>query len=203
MPSMINPSSNIQPLTPTPLNPTPASRQSMKQVMQTPDPSGPGGSRSEALPQTSFDQALAVAVCADAQKPSDDCMKQSEQEATGKLSEFYAAQYAKKEMHSSLTVTFPKVMTRTEQLRSIARIEKAALAAAVARMRADVAKLTPERVDSRVAANASGKKLKQWEESAESEAEKGSNWTHDWTSNTHRFTEGAAYKQLKSISLGG
>src|SRR3954453_569677 len=142
MPSMINPSPNVQPLTPTPLNPTPATRQSMKQVVQTPDSMGPAGSHSDALPQAPFDQALAVAVCADAQKQSDDCVKRSEQEATEMLSEFYAAQYAKKEMHSSLTVSFPKVMTRTEQLRSITRIEKAALAAAVTKMQTDVTKPT-------------------------------------------------------------
>jgi hypothetical protein len=203
MPSMINPSSNIQPLTPVPLNPSPPTRQSMKQVFQTPDPAGPGGSHSGALPQSPFDQVMAVAVCAEINNPSDDCVKRGEQQATEKLSDFYAAQYAKKEMNSSLTVSFPKTMSRTEQLRSIVRIEKAALTAAITKMEADAVNQTPARTEKQTVADADGKKLKQWEEKAKSEAEKGSNWTHDWSSNTHKFTEGDAFRQLKSIPISG
>ena len=202
MPSMINPSTNLQPLTPAPLNPTPPTRQSMKQTAQTPDPMGPGGSRSGALLQNPFDQVLAVAVCADLKNQSDECVKRGEEEATEKLSDFYAAQYAKKEVNSALTVSFPKTMSRSEQLRSIARIEKAAVMAAITRMEIDAAKQAQESADKQTA-DANGKKLKQWEETAKSEAEKGSNWTHDWSSNTHRFTEGDAYKQLKSIPVSG
>src|SRR5436190_705881 len=200
MPSMINPSSNIQPITPSPLNPTPPTRQSMRQTVQTPDPMGPGGSHSGALPQGPFDQVLAVAVCGDLKNQSDDCVKRGEQEATEKLSDLYAAQYAKKEMTSSLTLTFPKTMSHTEQLHSIARIEKAVLSAAITKIEAEATKQTHDPADKQTAADANGKKLKQWEETAKSEAEKGSNWKHDWSSNTHRFTEGDAYKQLKSIS---
>jgi hypothetical protein len=203
MPSMINPSSNIQPLTPTALNPTPPTRQSMRQTVQTPDPMGPGGPRAGALPQTPFDQVMAVAVCGDAKNPSDDCVKHGEEEATEKLSDFYTAQYAKKEMNSSLTVSFPKTMSRSEQLRSIVRIEKTALTAAITKMEAGVAKQTEDRPDKQTVADPNSKKLKQWEEKANSEAEKGSNWTHDWSSNTHKFTEGDAYRQLKSITASG
>ncbi|MEY2547992.1 MAG: hypothetical protein QOD64_574 [Verrucomicrobiota bacterium] len=200
MPSMINPSSNVQPITPSPLNPTPATRQSMRQTVQTPDPMGPGGPRSGAVPQGPFDQVLAVAVCGDLKNQSDDCVKRGEEEATEKLLDLYAAQYAKKEKTSSLTVSFPKTMSRTEQLRSITRIERAVLSAAITKIEAEAAKQTQDPADKQTAADANGKKLKQWEETAKSEAEKGSNWTHDWSSNTHRFTEGDAYKQLKSIS---
>jgi hypothetical protein len=203
MPSMINPSSNVQPLTPTPLNPTPPTRQSMRQTVQTPDPMGPGGLRAGALPQTPFDQVMAVAVCGDTKNPSDECVKHGEEEATEKLSDFYAAQYAKKEMNSSLTVTFPKTMSRTEQLHSIVRIEKAALTAGIAKMEAEVSRQTVDRADKQTVADPNSNKLKQWEEKANSEAEKGSNWTHDWSSNTHKFTEGDAYRQLKSIATSG
>ncbi|MFL6518733.1 MAG: hypothetical protein ACJ8NS_00775 [Chthoniobacterales bacterium] len=203
MPSMINPSSNIQPLTPVPLNPTPPTRQSMRQTVQTPDPMGPGGPRAGALPQTPFDQVMAVAVCGETKTPSDDCVKHGEEEATEKLSDFYAAQYAKKEMNSSLTVSFPKTMSRSEQLRAIARIEKAALAAAITKMEVDIARQTEDRPDKQTVADPNTRKLKQWAEKANSEAEKGSNWTHDWSSNTHKFTEGDAYRQLKNITKSG
>jgi hypothetical protein len=204
-PMMINPSINMQPINSPQPNLTPATRQSLQQSTQTTDPLGPGGSHSGPLPPTPLDQALTVAVCGDSEKRSDECLGRGEREAIEKLSEFYATQYAKKVMNSSFTVTFPKALSRTDQLGSIARIEKAALAAAVTQMEADVAKLTATKSDNEKQAimNASGKKVKQWEQSATSEADNGSNWTHDWTSNTHRFTEGDAYRQLKSISING
>lgn len=162
------------------------------------------------MPPAAFEQTFAVAVCAGISDFSDDCLKRGELEATEKLVEFYAGQYARKIVNGTLTLTLPDVLSRTEQLRFIATIEKAALSAAVARMQSDVAKLTPfrwetaeEKADKQAAVDADGKKVKQWEQKAKSEADNGSNWSHDWSSNTHKFKEGTAYKQLKSISIGG
>ena len=166
--------------------------------MQTPEPNSPGVSHSRDVLRNPFDQVLAVTVCGDVATQSDDCVKRGEQEATEKLSDFYAAQYARKETNNSLTVTFPRTMSRAEQLRSISRIEKAALTVAITRMEADAAKQTQDRKQK--PADAKDRKLKQWEETAQSEAEKGSNWKHDWSTNTHRFSEGDAYKHLKNIS---
>lgn len=162
------------------------------------------------MPPAAFEQTFAVAVCSGTSDFSDDCLKRGELEATEKLVEFYAGQYARKIVNGTLTLTLPDVLSRTEQLRFIATIEKAALSAAVARMQSDVAKLTPfrwetaeEKADKQAAVDADGKKVKQWEQKAKSEADNGSNWSHDWSSNTHKFKEGTAYKQLKSISIGG
>jgi hypothetical protein len=162
------------------------------------------------MPPAAFEQTFTVAVCAGTSDFSDDCLKRGELEATEKLVEFYAGQYARKIVNGTLTLTLPDVLSRAEQLRFIATIEKAALSAAVARMQSDVAKLTPfrwetaeEKADKQAAVDADGKKVKQWEQKAKSEADNGSNWSHDWSSNTHKFKEGTAYKQLKSISIGG
>ena len=101
-------------------------------------------------------------------------------------------------------------MSETEQLRFIAKIEKAALAVAAARMQADVAKLTPfewdtdqERSDKQAVVDNEANKVTQWKEKASSEANRGSNLSHDWSSNTHRFNEGNAYRQLQHINISG
>lgn len=98
-------------------------------------------------------------------------------------------------------------MARTEQVRFLAKIEKQAIAGVVAMMQREIAKLTPfkwETQQERQEKDAAIRnEVKQWKQDAISEANRGSSWSHDWSSNSHTFQTGTAFRQLQHISIHG
>ena len=151
-----------------------------------------------------------VAVCAGIGNYSDECQQRGELEATEKLIQFYVKQYAKRLIQNSLTVHFPDVASQTEQLRFLSKVEKQVIKAVELKLKTDVAQLTPfhwdteqDRLNKQAVVDETAKTVKKWGDKARSEADDGSNWSHDWSSNSHKFNEGEAYQQLKHISIHG
>ena len=197
----------FRPINPGPINPGPINPGPINPGPINPGPINPGPPPN---PPTTSGQAFVVAVCAGTSDLSDDCLRRGELEATEELGEFYVRQYAKRVIMNSLTLRFPHVMSRPDQLRFLAKVEKQTLKVAEAQLKADVATLTPFRWDTeqdrqnkQTVVNETARTVKQWGDKARSEADKGSNWSHDWSSNSHKFNEGEAFKQLKHISIRG
>ena len=140
---------------------------------------------------------------------SDECLHQGELRAVAQIAQFYKDSYIKGELEQGLSIMFPSAMSRTKQLRFIAKVENKAIDAVVTVMKADVAKLTPFEWDSeavkaqkRAAAEDSRREVRHWENEARSDADKGSNWSHDWSSNSHDLmNDSHAFRQLQTINI--
>jgi hypothetical protein len=156
-------------------------------------PSGAGGPG----PSTNNNpRPFVVGVCLNDSNISDKCLNDSTRSAADHLAWMFAKAYARSEIARELRVYFPNVMSRTEQIRELYRMEDKAIKAAEFIMRSDVARLTP--FDWRVQQNA---RIDNWVNRASSDAASGNNWEH--SGNGHTFHEGNAYRQLRQINLNG
>jgi hypothetical protein len=182
-------------------------------VHVAPIPAGPASSSGDGPngpPPISMGQAFVIAVCANTSDVSDSCLEQSAAQAAERLSQIYLRQWANKVITTNLAIRFPNVMARVDQYRFLTKIEKVAVAAVAAKMQADVDSLKPFAWDSEATKAAKWEAVRNdrtaasnWQQSATSSAESGSNWSHNWSSNTHTFHEGTAFRQLKQINLSG
>lgn len=212
-PIRIEPPIYAPPSIPTPPpTPTPPPALTPAPTPTPPLPPPPPGASSGGENPVSAAVAYVVAVCIFSSNLSDDCLRSGELEATARLSELYGKQYLKRLITSSLTLRFPNVMARTEQIRFLAKIEKQAIKSVVAMMQRDVAKLArspfkwetqQERQAKEAFVQNEARRVKQWEQDAISEANRGSNWSHDRPSNSHTFQTGSAFRQLQHISIRG
>jgi hypothetical protein len=101
-------------------------------------------------------------------------------------------------------------MARWEQVKFLQELEMQAIESVTAKLQSDVAKLTPfrwqteqERQEKEAVVRDEGRRARQWQEDARSEARGGTNWSHDWASSGHTFKRGEAFRQLQQIHIGG
>jgi hypothetical protein len=158
-------------------------------------------------PPVTFGQTFVIAVCINTSEVTDDCLNQGKSKAATKLSELYL----KKLAEDKLVLQFPDIMSRTEQLRFLVKVEIQTIKAVEATMNADIAKLTPfswdteqDKQSKQAVVDADNRKVQAWAQEARSEANRGSNWSHNWSSNQHTFNfQSGAYQQAQSINLNG
>jgi hypothetical protein len=110
----------------------------------------------------------------------------------------------------TMSIRFPYMTTPQEQFDFLNQIETIAIAAVQAKMQADIEKLKPFYWDSAGTKAAKWEAVRKdriavnnWTTNAKAGARNSSNWSHDWHSQTHRFNEGTAYRQLKHVSTHG
>lgn len=194
----------IAPLPPPPFNPPPSVYVAPIPIAPAPPPAGGNA------PPINVEQAYVIAVCANASDVSTQCLQQSAAEAAEKLSRMYMRQWAKRVLLHNLSIRFPKTISPMDQFRFLTRIEKTAIAAIQAKIQADIESLRPFEGDTAATKAAKWESVRKdriavnnWARNATSAAESNSNWSHDWSSNTHRFNEGNAFRQLKQISISG
>jgi hypothetical protein len=187
--------SNLEPITPvSPTNTEPN------------EPTGSSGGNTD----TEFSRSFVVAVCIGTEELTDDCLSHGEQEATKRLIDFYLREFAKEAVKDALTLRFPKFMSETEQLRELAKIEKTAVEVASKKISDDLGKLIPlhwdseqDRLDKVAVMLGQDNRYRDWWIRASYEASHGTNWSHEWSTSTHRFNKGTAYRQLQHIVLHG
>jgi hypothetical protein len=158
----------------------------------------------------SAEQAFVIAVCANDSDVSSECLEQSGRQAAIQLRGMLLQAFAEGVFSKTISIRFPYMTTPQKQFDFLMQIETVAIAAVQAKMQADVEKLKPFYWDS------SGTKAAKWEavrkdriavnnwtQNATAGARSSSNWSHDWHSQTHRFNEGTAYRQLKHVAIHG
>jgi hypothetical protein len=182
-------------------------------VYVAPVPPGPGpvsASGGDGPPPMSAEQAFVIAVCANDSDVSSECLEQSGRQAVTQLRGMLLQAFAEGVFSKTISIRFPYMTTPQKQFDFLMQIETVAIAAVQAKMQADIEKLKPFYWDS------SGTKAAKWEavrkdriavnnwtQNATAGARSSSNWSHDWHSQTHRFNEGTAYRQLKHVSIHG
>ena len=130
-------------------------------------------------------------------------------EAAERVADYYRQTLLKSYIVSSLKVSIPDGMRRTEQIRYLEKIEKAAIMAVKAKLEADIVRLRPfewdtgeTRAQKWSAVVSAEQTVRRWEAQARADADSHVNWLSEG-GGTHRFYEGNAYHQLKSIAASG
>ena len=142
--------------------------------------------------------AAVIGVCMADSNYNDGCWSNSLFEASSRLTEIYLKMIGKKIVTNSLVLRFPNAMAETDQLRFIQKLEDKVVKLVAAKLRHDVQSITP--FNWRMA---NYQQINEWEARANSQTSTGSNWSHDWPSNTHTAQLGYAYGQALSINLHG
>ena len=204
----------VQPVLPDPA-PVPAPSRTVDRspvyvapVPPEPNPVSPSGG--DGPSPMSPEQAFVIAVCANDSDVSRECLEQSGRQAVTQLRGMLLQAFAEGVFSKTISIRFPYMTTPQKQFDFLMQIETIAIAAVQAKMQADIEKLKPFYWDS------SGTKAAKWEAvrkdriavnnwttNARAGARNSSNWSHDWHSQTHRFNEGTAYRQLKHVSIHG
>jgi hypothetical protein len=137
-------------------------------------------------------------VCTASSDFSSDCWSSGGMEATKKLVEIYLKTALSKVVDNSLTLRFPVTMTNIKQTLFLQKLEATAIKAVTAELKAQVLRLTP--IEWKVEDN---RKINEWAVQADTRASTGTNWSHDWSLNSHTFGTGSAYNQLQHINFHG
>lgn len=161
-------------------------------------------------PPMSAEQAFVIAVCANDSDVSSECLERSGREAAAQLSRKLLQSIVKDVYVKPLSIRFPSLTSSQEQSAFLKNIETVAIAAVHAKIQADIERLKPFFYDSLYTKSAKWElvqrdriALNKWNQNARAAAQSNSNWSHDWSSQTHTFHEGPAYRQLKQISISG
>ena len=188
---------------PAPLTPTPL------QTRRTPELAG-GGPR-PLTPAASY----VVAVCINTGDISARCTDDTAVEASIVLSRYVLEKYFQRLTEGQVIRTVAIGLNVSDQgrnalkfQRQLMSIERRAVTTVVAIIHAQIQSMTPFQwetgptaAEKREVARRDEQQLETWQSEARREANAGSNW--DRHESSYHFNEGAAYRQLKSISFGG
>jgi hypothetical protein len=155
---------------------------------------GPGGDGSG----PPIVRAIVISVCVYDTDYNDGCWQKSWEDAVKQLTANYMVAVRDEVIKNALELRFPAAIAATDQLRFISKLEGTVVKVVAAQLRNNVRTITPfywRDEDTR--------QINQWEAQATSRAATGSNWRHDWQSNTHTVRLGNAYAQALSINLHG
>jgi hypothetical protein len=188
---------NLRPIKPTEApNPNPPINSEPYTGGRTGTDTGSGSPPSYPAPASLY---FVITVCANTTDATPQCLSQSVEEAKERLVDMYKDAALRQYSYGQLRIVFPRLVSRTQQLEALIKMEKAALAMVEAKMRADITRLSRpwDWIVEREHA------VREWQIQADSEAERGSNWQHNWGTNSHDFGRSNALRQLQKINLSG